>query len=47
MLNPKYPGGIMAQSKRLKEEGHTILPGKGKKPPQVKDFEKHLANLKP
>jgi hypothetical protein len=46
MLNPKYPGGIMAQSKHLKGEGHTILLAKGKKPPKVKDFEKHLVNLK-
>jgi alkylated DNA nucleotide flippase Atl1 len=29
-LNPKYPGGIEGQSKRLKEEGHTIEPGRGK-----------------
>lgn len=46
VLNPKYPGGVTAQSKRIREEGHTILPTKGKKPPQVKDFEKHLAKLK-
>jgi alkylated DNA nucleotide flippase Atl1 len=41
-LNPKYPGGINAQAERLKEEGHTIEPGKDKKPPKVKDFEKAL-----
>ena len=41
-LNPKFPGGVKAQAARLKEEGHKIVPGKGKKPPKVKDFEKAL-----
>jgi alkylated DNA nucleotide flippase Atl1 len=41
-LNPKYPGGINAQAERLKEEGHTIESGKGKKPPKVRDFERSL-----
>lgn len=41
-LNPKYPGGVEAQAGRLKREGHVILPGKGKKSPKVKDFEKYL-----
>ncbi len=41
-LNPKYPGGVEKQSAHLKEEGHMIEPGKGKKPPKVKDFEKYL-----
>ena len=44
-LNPKFPGGVKTQATRLKEEEHNILPGKGKKPPKVKDFEKHLAEL--
>jgi hypothetical protein len=44
-LNPKYPGGVKAQSARLKEEGHIIEPGRGKKPPKVKDFEKRLAKF--
>lgn len=44
-LNEKYPGGVEAQAARLKEEGHIIEPGKGKKPPKVKDFEKHLVKL--
>ena len=44
-LNPKYPGGVKAQSARLREEGHTIQAGKGKKPPKVKDFERKLAKL--
>jgi len=44
-LNEKYPGGVEAQTAHLREEGHTIEPGKGKKPPRVKDFEKALAEL--
>ncbi len=41
-LNGKYPGGVEAQAARLREEGHTIELGKGKKPPKVKDFERML-----
>ena len=41
-LNPKYPGGVEAQAAHLREEGHTIEPGKGKKPLKVRDFEKAL-----
>jgi len=44
-LNEKYPGGVETQAARLREEGHTIEPGKGKKPPRVKDFEKALQEL--
>lgn len=44
-LNEKYPGGVAAQSAHLKEEGHVIEPGKGKRPPKVKDFEKYLVKL--
>ena len=44
-LNPKYPGGIEAQNVRLGEEGHTIEPGKGKKPPKVKDYERALVEV--
>ena len=44
-LNPKFPGGVEAQAAHLSEEGHTIKPGKGKKPPVVDDFEKHLQKL--
>jgi len=29
----------------LRTEGHTIEPGKGKKPPKVKDFEKALVGV--
>ncbi len=44
-LNPKYPGGVEAQRVRLVAEGHIVEPGKGKKPPKVKDFGKHLVRL--
>jgi alkylated DNA nucleotide flippase Atl1 len=38
-LNPKYPGGIAAQSKLLKAEGHRLVPGKGKQPPKIVDLD--------
>ena len=44
-LNPKYPGGVEAQRAHLLAEGHVVEPGRGKKPPRVKDFEKYLAGL--
>ncbi len=44
-LNEKFPGGVEAQAAHLKEEGHTIEPGKGKKPPKVRDFERALQEL--
>jgi len=44
-LNEKYPGGVMAQAARLRAEGHTIEPGRGKQPPTVKDFEKALVDI--
>lgn len=44
-LNEKFPGGTKAQAARLKKEGHKILPGKGKNPPKVMDFEKSLQKL--
>jgi len=44
-LNEKFPSGVAAQATHLEEEGHTIEPGKGKKPPKVKDFEKALAEV--
>lgn len=44
-LVDKFPGGFEAQSERLREEGHTIEPGRGKKPPRVGDFEERLAEL--
>ncbi|MDI6903862.1 MAG: hypothetical protein QMC77_09050, partial [Methanocellales archaeon] len=44
-LNEKFPGGVKAQARRLRAEGHTILQGEGKQPPRVKDFEKSLQKL--
>lgn len=44
-LNPKYPGGVEAQHARLVAEGHIVEPGRGKKPPRVRDFEKSLVRL--
>lgn len=44
-LNPRLHGGVDAQSTRLREEGHTILPRKGEQAPQVEDFEKYLQEL--
>ena len=44
-LNPKFPGGLEAQAAHLREEGHIIEEGKGKKPPRVKDFEKDLVEV--
>jgi alkylated DNA nucleotide flippase Atl1 len=44
-LNEKYPGGIEDQADNLRAEGHTIVLGKGKKPPTVKDWEKKLVEV--
>lgn len=44
-LKPKFPGGFDGHAKLLKEEGHVILSGKGKKPPIVKNFEKSLVDF--
>ena len=44
-LNEKFPGGAKAQAAKLKEEGHKIVPGKGKKPPKLVDHEKKLMKL--
>ena len=44
-LNDKFPGGVEAQAARLREEGHGIQPGVGKKPPRVKNFEASLVKL--
>ena len=43
-LNEKYPGGVEAQAAHLREEGHTIEPGKGKKPPKKKLYAKGSRN---
>jgi hypothetical protein len=44
-LNEKFPGGVIAQARRLKEEGHSVSPGKGNRPPKLQDFEKSLTRL--
>ena len=44
-LNEKFPGGSQEQAKRLRAEGHSIEPKKGKKPPKVKDFQNSLVKL--
>ncbi len=45
-LNEKYPGGVESQAAHLRQEGHSIEPGKGKKPPRVKEFERALVEVK-
>lgn len=44
-LNEKFPGGAKAQARRLKEEGHSVSPGKGNHPAKLMDFEKSLLRL--
>ena len=44
-LNPKFPGGVEAQAARLAQEGHAILPSRGKAAPKVKDYQQHLQAL--
>ncbi|HEU4391676.1 MAG TPA: hypothetical protein VFV34_28065 [Blastocatellia bacterium] len=44
-LMEKLPGGAKSQAARLKQEGHQLVAGAGKKPPRVKDFEKRLVKL--
>jgi hypothetical protein len=41
-LNPKFPGGVEAHAQKLREEGHGIVSGPGKRPPRVTDFENSL-----
>jgi hypothetical protein len=42
VLNPKYPGGVEAQAKKLTAEGHTIETDKKGRPKKVRDFERSL-----
>jgi len=44
-LKHNFPGGTELQAAHSEKEGFTIVPGKGKKPPQVKEYEKHLIEL--
>ena len=41
-LNEKFPGGAKAQAAKLRAEGFTLLPAKGKQPPRVKGFDSYL-----
>ncbi len=34
-LNPKFPGGVERQAERLRDEGHRVLAGAGKRLPRV------------
>ena len=44
-LIDKFPGGVRAQARRLREEGFSITPSKGKKAPRVKDYETKVITL--
>src|SRR5215467_8302321 len=41
-LNPKFPGGVEGQKKKLLAEGHKTERAKGSKPPVVRDFSSRL-----
>jgi hypothetical protein len=41
LLNPKFPGNLKEQAKRLMREGLIIIPGKRKGTLRVKEFEKN------
>jgi alkylated DNA nucleotide flippase Atl1 len=43
-LNPKYPGGLAGQRRRLEREGHTVV-ARGKRL-FVKDYERAVARLR-
>ncbi|MDE7280999.1 MAG: methylated DNA-protein cysteine methyltransferase, partial [Ruminiclostridium sp.] len=45
-LNPKYPGGVEEQKKKLEEEGHTVIEkGRTNIRYYVKDYDKSLFTL--
>lgn len=44
-LNEKFPGGFERQAALLEKESHAIEHAKGKKPPRVINFERHLQEL--
>ena len=45
-LNPKYPGGVMAQKEMLEKEGHTVVQrGRTNIRYYVKDYERSLFEL--
>ena len=43
-LNENYPGGVESQATHLREEGHIVETGRGKKL-RVKDFERALVEV--
>jgi len=43
-LNPKFPGGVDGHTERLQAEGHKVLPGVGKNPPKIANFEEALVS---
>ena len=45
MLNEKYPGGVEAQARRLKAEGHEIELDRVGRPKRVKDWESKLVEV--
>jgi hypothetical protein len=45
LLNQKYPGGVEAQARRLKAEGHEIEPDRAGKPKRVKGWENKLVKV--
>lgn len=44
-LNPRFPGGVSAQGRRLAAEGHKLHRKEGKRPPAVKDFDRFLVKF--
>ena len=44
-LNPKFPGGVEKHAGYLKQEGFTIIKGKGRDVMNVKDFENKLVDF--
>jgi hypothetical protein len=44
-LNEKYPGGVTAQAKKLRAEGHELELDKSGKPKRVKDWERKLREI--
>lgn len=42
-LQEGYPGGAAAHARKLREEGFTIVVGRGRRAPRVKDFERYVA----
>lgn len=45
ILNEKYPGGLANLKRRLKAEGHIVIPKGKSKHFMVRDFEKLVVNI--